>query len=355
MQTRREELLSVLAAVKPGLARKEIVEQTTHFIFTGQTISTYNDQVAVSYPFVTKFTCSIKAEDFFKLVQRMRGDLVSLQVKGKKLQVSSPTQTFDLPSEVSDEHQITDLVESLSSQWGAVEWKPVPKDFIDCLNLTLFSTSQDATAGALTCVKIGGNDVFASDRNRLSWAEMEGEMSSVMLMAKDAQELVKYNVKEYQVGESWAHFKTEEGAVFSTRLPIFSPDEYPNVKEMIEDSYAEPVTTRFRIPDTLKSALQFVIVMARTSEERYNIFVRFSLDKDGLVCTADRSVGKPGTKGKATETIEIDYSGEPVTFWVNPNFLLDVLDKTTKFVVRGGRAFFDRDKFVHMIALPTED
>ena len=62
MKIEREELLKVLSAIRPGLAKKDIVEQATHFIFTGQEVLTYNDQICISYPFETDFECSVPAD-----------------------------------------------------------------------------------------------------------------------------------------------------------------------------------------------------------------------------------------------------------------------------------------------------
>ena len=43
MKINRSKLLDILQIIKPGLANKEIVEQSTHFIFSGENISTYNE------------------------------------------------------------------------------------------------------------------------------------------------------------------------------------------------------------------------------------------------------------------------------------------------------------------------
>jgi len=50
MKINKNELKNALEIVKPGLANKEIIDQSTSFAFMNDCIVTYNDEISVSHP-----------------------------------------------------------------------------------------------------------------------------------------------------------------------------------------------------------------------------------------------------------------------------------------------------------------
>ena len=50
MKTNKTKLQTALEIVKPGLANKEIIEQSTSFAFLKGKVVTYNDEVSISHP-----------------------------------------------------------------------------------------------------------------------------------------------------------------------------------------------------------------------------------------------------------------------------------------------------------------
>ena len=68
MKIKKLELINILQRVKPGLAKRDVIEQFTHFIFTGESVITYNDEICISHPLKTDFVCSAKSEEFFKAI-----------------------------------------------------------------------------------------------------------------------------------------------------------------------------------------------------------------------------------------------------------------------------------------------
>ena len=47
---KKAELIKALEAVRPGLANKEMIEQSTSFAFMKDRVVTYNDEISISYP-----------------------------------------------------------------------------------------------------------------------------------------------------------------------------------------------------------------------------------------------------------------------------------------------------------------
>ena len=91
MKVKKSELVDALSKVKPGLAKKEIVEQATHFIFSQGEIITFNDQISIMHPFDCDFDFSVKGEEFFKIVSGITEEEIDLSLKDNTLHIKSKT------------------------------------------------------------------------------------------------------------------------------------------------------------------------------------------------------------------------------------------------------------------------
>ncbi len=71
----RKDLLKALDEVKPGVATKEMVEQTTSFAFIGDRVATYNNEIGISavVPGInTVMSGAIRAEEMYKLMNKIK-------------------------------------------------------------------------------------------------------------------------------------------------------------------------------------------------------------------------------------------------------------------------------------------
>ena len=80
MSTNRKDLLKVLQLVRPGLAAKEIIEQSTSFIFTKGQVIAYNDEISVSHPVVKGLDLdgAVQANELFALLNKLTDDTIEL-------------------------------------------------------------------------------------------------------------------------------------------------------------------------------------------------------------------------------------------------------------------------------------
>ena len=68
----REELLKQLESVLPGLSTREIIEQSSCFIFKDETVNTYNDEIACSQKSVLKIEGAVQALPFISLLRKLK-------------------------------------------------------------------------------------------------------------------------------------------------------------------------------------------------------------------------------------------------------------------------------------------
>ena len=337
MKIKREELLKALSLVKPGLAKKEIVEQSTHFVFDGENISTYNDYICISHPFKTDFKCSIKAEIFYKLLQSMKEENITIDC-GKDLIVKINGKDSRAGLTAIKEGKIDEYIKQLDTK-NIKKWKALPKDFIQGIYLCMFSVSKDMTTGVLSCLSIKDNKISSSDNLRISQYEMKGSIKNdILIPLQSIVELVKYPVTKYCLIDSWVHFKTEDGIVFSTRI---MKGEFPSV-----DSFFDLKGAKIKLPKELQSALQSVKIVVEEAIDVVDQKVEIVISKELITCRGD---GKTSWK---EQDIPCSHKGKEIKFLVNPLFLAQILNKTASVIIGEGKALFVSDSFNHIMVLP---
>ena len=114
MRINREELLSVLESVSPGLAQREIIEQSSCLVFHNENVITFNDEIFCSRKSPLKFEGAIRAAPFLALLNKLTEDTLSIEInesglliKGKRKratlirekEVSLPIEDIEQPDE----------------------------------------------------------------------------------------------------------------------------------------------------------------------------------------------------------------------------------------------------------------
>src|SRR5690606_29759183 len=88
IRVNREEVLRVLESVTPGLASREIIQQSTCLVFEDDRVFTFNDEVGCSRESPIKgFTGAIKAKPLLDLFSKMPEDELGVEWNGKEIQV----------------------------------------------------------------------------------------------------------------------------------------------------------------------------------------------------------------------------------------------------------------------------
>jgi len=338
MITKKSTLLEILQAVKPGLATKGIIEQFTHFIFSGNAVMTYNDEICVSYPLETGFQCSVIAEDLYKTLTGIRGDSsVKLSLEEDKLCIKTATRNAKLSTEV--ERDAEKMIEMLGIEDLEDKWISLPEDFLKGIYLCMFSASKDMTKGAGTCIYLNGADMVSSDEARISHYKLPKSTTlTTLIPARSAVELVRFEVTKVALNASWAHFKTDEEVIFSARI---MEDTYPDVLDHFNVQGDE-----FTLPKDLKQLVESVVFMAEGQvdiDKRVEVIV----EKDKISCKAEKSVGE------IQDFIKFESEKE-FHFFVNPFFMSQVLEKATTMVAGENLAYFQSGDFEHVISLPAD-
>lgn len=249
MKIERDKFLEALKKAKPGLSAKDIIEQASCYVFSGDRIYTFNDEVAVAAFLEHGITGAVPAKKLFDLIDKMTDAVVDVEtseegllIKGKKLKAVIKYQT-----------QINLPISELSKP---VTWHALPAEFVEGMSNALMSTGTDLTKPVLTCVHWTPEHIESCDNFRLTRhiLKVEGLEENVLIPANSVRQLISYKAVEFSITAGWAHFKTADDCVFSCR--VFA-GEYSNIDKF------------FKMPDSAT-----VIVFPKAI---YNVFSRISV------------------------------------------------------------------------------
>jgi len=341
MRVIRDQLVNILASLKPGLAKKDIIEQASHFIFTGKDICTYNDRTCIIYPYETDFKCSVKGEEFYKILYGVSEDEVDINVEDNYLKVGSKRLKAGLSILIDEKEKVEPMINSIKRSIRKLEFEKIPTNFLDGSFLAMFSTSKDQTKGVLNCVCYHDDNIFSTDSLRVSHFKMNSRVKFSLIHYKNVVDLVKFPIIETALGTSWIHFKTEKGVLFNCRVLL---EEYPEHIEKYFDIRGIKIT----LPKKLKEVVETVTILAEGDIDT-NKVIKIDIAKNIIKCTAKKE------RGWVENSTEIEYNDKPITFYINPIFFAQILDRAVDMVVGETSALFVTDTFKHIISLPVEE
>jgi hypothetical protein len=342
--------MRILESVRPGLASRQTHEQATHFIFTGKDVATFNDRLCITHPYDSDFKCSVKAIDFHKWLSYIEGEKLDLTLDGKAMVATVENDEAGFSCSLDDNHKVEKYIRRRSHD-AKGKFEKLPDEFLEGVQLCMFSCSTDLSRSAMNCVNINGKDLMSSDGMRLSWFTMSDEMPSCLIRARDLSELVKFPITQYRITKKWAHFKTDDGVMFSAKLIT---GDYPDKRPHFDATKKLTVVAEIEFPkEPLQRSLNATGIMVEEAD-MIDRFVQVELEPNSIILSSERSKGM--ATGWTKSRIETEYEGTPVHFKINPTFLYQVLDRMTKFSIRTKkRALFTKDNFTHIIALTPED
>lgn len=341
MKINRNDLLDSLKKVQPGLAAKEIIEQSQCFVFSDGELITYNDEIMISCPCTVaeKITGAVRAEELFALLSKIKDETIEIVVKDDELQVISKRSKAGIPFSADIELPFDEL-----QLPGDDDWIPLPESFAEGIWKCSVTASRDMTKPVLTCIHLNGRSIESSDDYRITSFQMPGKRKvfkdPVLLPATSARELARYVPTEYGLTQGWAHFTNEDGVIFSSR--VFHEEEYPDVGQFLEVE-GKPVD----IPDGMEAVL-----------ERAGIFSKAEIAEDEsievAIGTKAMTISGEGDHGWFVEEIPIKRKGKNIRFRINPSFFKDLIDLHPKITVGEDRIRIETENFVHVVSLMVE-
>lgn len=339
MKVKRKELLKALSDCSPGLSEKGLIEGADRFTFSGKHLVSYNDQICVTSPFKTDFTCSVPAKELLNIVSNIKTEEIELEHKKEKLILRSEKTKAGLAT--FDIEGIMEGLSSLKFSKKGTQWHPLPEDFLKGIEMCSFSVSKHALSGWLSCVFCKSGFLIGSDSIRISLYQLKEKLKENFLIQYHViPNLLKFELQEYSLDESWIYFRNEEGFVFCCRRII---DEYPEV-----DDYFGIEGKRLKLPKELKEAVEGVSFFAE-GDFLPDQFIKVSVTKGQIKCRGEKE------SGWVVKKVDFKYKGKTFSFSVNPKFFSQILDHSTVMICGEDRAEFISGPFKHILLFFEEE
>lgn len=322
---------AILKSVSGGIARKEILDQSTSFVFKDGQVFTYNDELAVraDFPF-GDFVGAIPAEALLAFLDRAPKEQVKVQPKGEEVLFRAGRCRVGLALE----QEITLPIDEVELP---EKWVKLPVDFFDALRFCSFSLAKDVNRPALTCFYCHRGQVITSDGFRLTRFQLKGGKGfrKAMLLPSFAQShIVALDATHYNATGDWLHFRNEEGAVLSCRT--YQAD-FPKIDHLLEVE-----GDAVKLPQSLIEALDRAAIFTEPDPTVALEFVTVKLSP-GKVRVEAKSVA-----GWIKEEAKARYSGEPVEFKINPGFFKETLAIMNEMQIAENAIRLDAEAVTHV-------
>lgn len=341
MKIQRKDLLEALAIVKPGLAGKEIIEQTTSFAFLNGQVITYNDEISIAHPVPgLEISGAVKAEELYKLMSRMRDGEINISATDNEVLIQSGKAKAGLTLQ-------SEIVLPLYEVSSAKNWIKLPDGFYNALNMTTPCCAKDMSRPVLTGVYVGGSvgEVVAADNVKIMRYQIpKSAIGEFIMPGNSAKELLKYtNIVEKAQANAWAHFRTTEGTVFSCRL-FNDDDNYPISETRRHLDFAGQA---IKLPKNLGVILDRAAVFAKQdhmSDEEVDVM----LENKKMVIRGQSQFGW------FEEETKVRYDGERILFVAHPAILKEASERINSCVLGDDRMKFVGNDWEHVICLKVQ-
>lgn len=327
----REELLRQLESVSPGLSSKDIVEQSSCFVFKKGEVLSYNDEVSCRGPSILNDSVegAVKAEKFLELLRKLPEEEIGISAEGGELRVTGKSRKAGIRME-------EDIALSLDSLEAPEKWRKLPDEFTEAVSIVQQCASQDQTSFEMTCIHLHPEWIEACDNFQICrWPMETGFKTSILVRQSSLKHIVPLGVTKFGETAGWLHFKNADGIILSCRK---YEEEYRDMTNFLKVK-GSPT----RLPKALADAAEKAAIFSAENGRNDRILVEL---KAGRI-----RVRGEGTSGWYIEDKKIVYDGEEMVFLISPGLLTELTKKYEECSIGPGRLKVKGDKYTYVACL----
>jgi DNA polymerase III sliding clamp (beta) subunit (PCNA family) len=329
----REEFLSRLLAIQPGLSPREILQQSSCVVFDKGWLISFNDEISCRYAskLGKDFVGAVKAKPLIDLLSKLPDDEVGMETTPSELIISGKGGRR---SGVAMELEIQLQVATVEAPG---EWKKLHEDFAEAIGIVGQCAGKDQSNFRMTCVHITPKHLEACDNYQLARYKIKSGFEQECLVRGDSiKSILQWGMTEFSETETWMHFRNDKKLIFSCRRFL---EEYPDLTTIMEIEGAHPAT----LPKGLAESADIASIFSSEAVDSDTITVK--LRKGSLWIRGQ------GISGWFEQPCKMKYDGEPVSFLITPKLLIDIVKKHTDVLVSNERLKVDGGKWTYLAYL----
>lgn len=334
MKVDRKSLLHRLEEVEPGLTTKEIVEQSSCYVFTKGHVITFNGEIYCRAESPLDIEGAVPARHLRDLLSKIPDETIDVQVKDNSLRIKAKGGRGSL-------QLFPEIALPIDQVEKPGRWINLHPEFCDAVSMVQACAAKDNDNYKITCVNITPDHVEACDNYQLSRYTLETGLIEGGMIKRDSIKHVPFlGMTEASETETWIHFRNKHGLQMSCRRWT---EGYENLDKLIKTTGdGDPVT----LPGGLSDALERNQVFARDEGDDEAVHVRL---KDGKMSLRGESVA-----GWWEERKKIKYKGPDLSFLIAPKLLTEITEKGHDCLICNAALKVDGGKMLYMTCLEME-
>lgn len=331
MKINRKKFQKALSIVKPALANKELIEQSTSFAFVGDKVVTYNDEISLSHPVEQmELQGAVRAEELYQFLNKVNKEEVQFKLTENELLIKAGRSKAGLTFQA-------DVVLPLEEVNEKKAWKDLPEEFTSDLMFIKDSVSNDMTRRVLTCVHVNENLMETSDGFQIMRLFTEGwPFGSTLIPAENVSEINKIEPTQVAQTDGWLHFRNPGGTELSCRI---LEDKFPETDRLF-DVEGEKIIFPKSMIEILDKAMVFTKNDENMEEEMEIHF------KDNVLLVHGKN-----QYGWFKEKAKVKHEGQGGRFWISPVLLQNILKRSSTGILGEEKIKFDGEGWEYVAVL----
>lgn len=325
MEVDRLETLRQLQLVSPGLASKDLVEQSKCFVFGDGKIRTFNDEIFCSIPTTIPIQGAVQSEGLLAILNKLTQDKVEIDQRNGELLL----KVTGARTGIVMEEQVSLPVDSVEIP---TKWKPLPAGFSEAIDLAKNCAATDESRFDLLCVHLHPEWIEACDGMQMLRFQIKtGLKTGQLVRATSVKHLAPLGVTHFAVGDVWIHFTNKEtGLIFSLRR---YEERYPDMT-----SFYDVEGTPLAFPGGIREMVEKANIFSSNGTGDLNqVLVEI---KQGKI-----RIKGSGAYGWHQEVRKTTFDADEIRFMIPPKLLIEFSDKANECIITSTRLLVDGGKY----------
>lgn len=325
----RATLLKQLDVISPGVSNKDIVEQSSCFVFRDGYAMSYNDEVACRIPTEIELSGAIHAQTLIESLRKMKEETIQIHEEEGQIVLIGKNKKVG----VRREAEVLLPVENIEPPG---KWKKLPEDFSDAVEMVISCAGKDETKWVMTMVHLHPEWIEASDELQIAKYEIDlGVDQSHLIRAMTLKQTIPFGMTKISTTENWVHFRNPNGLIMSCRQ---YQETYPDTKGIMSQSGVS-----VRLPKALGEAAELAEIFSSQNSDKNEITVTLKPGK--LIVKGE------GSSGWSRETKKIKYDGQVLQFRAIPSLLKRIAEQHNECEICSSVLKVSGHKYTYISAL----
>jgi hypothetical protein len=352
-QVNRKELIAALKAVKPGIAKQEIIEQSACIIFDAESkrAYTFNDEMACFIKLDIGITGAVVAATLLDLLEKLKDEEIDVSQNDTHFVIKCKRSEAGVQCDKEIRLPI-DVLEHPKKE----DWQPLPENFKNAVVMAESFVCTADTDFLMSSIHVTPTHIESTNMNQMCRYTIDLPIKGSFLVRHgNLAAIIKIGVTRCAETENWFHFKGEGGLRASCRK--FNEQYIEDFDAVLEKvgQLSEGAGTGIGVvnvvlPAQLKDDIRAASMFSKDNLNGKDVLtVRFSKEKQCIALKGE------GLLGFFKSSVACEYSGEDISFAISPNLLLEILDQYKVCTVLPKSIKIASDQFVFLTSIESAE